>query len=65
MIDQLSNKYLVKKLMVYLDLKSVSLSEDKGRNLQVEIIDQLSNKYLLNILMVYLVLFFCWVLFVV
>ena len=50
MINQLSNKYLVKKLVVYLD------DGHKAGMLLVlfEMIDQLSSKYLLNTFMVYL-----------
>ena len=43
MIDQLSNKYLVKKLVVYLWKPP---AYHKLHELQVEMIDQLSNKYL-------------------
>ena len=50
MINQLSKKYLVKKIVVYLDN-----SHDAGVLLDLfEMIDQLSNKYLLNTFMVYL-----------
>ena len=49
MISQLSNKYLVKKLVVYLDH-----GHEAGMLLYLyETIDQLSNKYLLNTFMVY------------
>ena len=34
MIDQLSNKYLVKELVVYLDVQA----DDQGGNLQIEMI---------------------------
>ena len=48
MIDQLSNKYLVKKLVVYLDD-----GQEAGMLLDLfEMIDQLSNKYLVKKLVV-------------
>ena len=47
MIDQLSKKYLLNTFMVYLGHHDAHLDE-KGQNLQVEMIDQLSNKYLLR-----------------
>ena len=46
MIDQLSNKHLVKKLVVYLYEPH---AHQKIYELQVEMIDQLSNKHLLKI----------------
>ena len=48
MINQLSKKYLAKKLVVYLDVGAGMLPD------LFEMIDQLSNKYLLNTFMVYL-----------
>ena len=49
MINQLSNKYLVKKLVVYPD------GHEAGMVLDLfDMIDQLYNKHLLNTFMVYL-----------